>query len=68
MGNEQSYEVLDVRLSTLETNTKNLEIKIEELLNVLNQLKGFINALKLIFYITAPIVGVVYWVKDHIKL
>ena len=68
MDNEQSYEALDIRLKVLETNTVKLEVKIEELLEALNQFKGVITTLKIIFYIAATLVAAVVWVKEHVKL
>lgn len=68
MDNEQSYEALDVRLKVLETNTLKLEGKIEELLEALNQFRGVITTLKIIFMVAAPLVAAVVWVKEHVKL
>lgn len=64
----QSYEALDVRLKALETNMEKLEGRIDELINILNQAQGVLNTLKVIFYITAPLVAGVIWLKDHVKI
>lgn len=68
MNEGQSYEVLDVRLKALETNMENLEGRIEELIKILNQAQGVLNTLKVIFYVTAPLVAGVIWLKDHVKI
>lgn len=57
MSEGQSYEALDVRLKALETNMEKLEGRIDELINILNQAQGVLNTLKVIFYITAPLVA-----------
>ncbi len=65
--NDTSYAALDARLSALEKNMEKLEGSIEELISVLQQWQGAVKALKTLFYIVAPVVGALYWIKDHVK-
>lgn len=68
MGSEQSYEALEIRLNALETKMEKLEKSIDALITVLQQGQGMIKTFKLIFYITAPIIGALIWIKEHVKL
>ena len=68
MGDEHSYEALDLRLNVLESKMEKLETKIDKLINVLQQGQGVIKTLKTIFYVTAPLIGAIIWIKEHVKL
>lgn len=59
---------LEYRLSQLEEKMNALECKIDTLLKIWEQSQGAWKAVKLFFYITAPVVAVVVWIKDHVKL
>ncbi len=59
---------LEYRLNQLEDKMKALDEKIETLLVIWEQSQGAWKAVKLFFYVTAPIVAALAWAKDHVKL
>lgn len=59
---------LEYRLSQLEERMKALDEKIDILLKIWEQSQGAWKAVKLFFYITAPLVAAVIWIKDHVKI
>lgn len=59
---------LEYRLSQLEDKMKALDEKIDTLLVIWEQSQGAWKALKLFFYISAPVVAFIVWVKDHVKI
>lgn len=64
----QSYAELNLRLEAVEHKLEKIDKHIEEFLEIWNQSLGVWKALKLVFYVTAPIVAVSVWLKDHVKL
>lgn len=59
---------LEYRLSQLEDRMKSLDEKIDVLLKIWEQSQGAWKAVKMFFYITAPLVAAVVWIKDHVKI
>ncbi len=59
---------LEYRLNQLEDRMKALDEKIETLLKIWEQGQGAWKAVKMFFYITAPLVAAVVWIKEHVKL
>ncbi len=64
----QSYEELNLRLENVEKKLEKIDKHIEEFLEIWNQSLGVWKVLKLLFWITAPIVAAMVWLKDHVKL
>lgn len=59
---------LEYRLSQLEEKMNALECKLDILIKIWEQSQGAWKTIKLLFYILAPIVGAIVWMKDHVKL
>lgn len=59
---------LEYRLNQLEEKMQALDAKIETLLKIWEQSQGAWKAVKMFFYITAPLVAAIIWIKDHVKL
>lgn len=59
---------LEFRLSQLEDKMKALDEKIDTLIKIWEQSQGAWKAIKVFFYVTAPLVGAAIWIKDHVKL
>jgi len=59
---------LEYRLTQLEEKMKALDDKIGLLLAIWEQSQGAWKAVKVFFYITAPLVAALVWIKDHVKI
>jgi hypothetical protein len=59
---------LEHRLEELEQKLDKLEGQIDSLIGLWNQSLGVFKFLKLMFYITAPFIAAVMWVREHVKL
>lgn len=59
---------LEYRLDQLEDKMTALEGKIDSLIRIWEQSQGAWKTVKMLFYIIAPIVGAIVWMKDHVKL
>jgi hypothetical protein len=60
---------LDTRIRNIVSEeTSELKEKVDEVHKLMVRLEGASYLAKLLFFIVAPIVGALVWVKDHIKL
>lgn len=55
-------------ITASETLRKENAPKIDELITMLTVSKGILVVTRGLLFIAAPVVGFIYWVKDHVKL
>ena len=78
MMDQEDYrqELREIKTLLLEIDTKvslhlaeeeELRPKLQELVEILQKSKGAIALIKFVFYVIAPVLGGVYWLRDHFK-
>jgi hypothetical protein len=68
---EEIKSILDDLVLKFETHLtleQEYKPKIMEVITLLEQSKGVIIFLKAVLYISAPVAGLIYWLKEHVKL
>ncbi len=58
---------LHVRVAHIEESIAKLDKVSEKLDTFLAQGKGIAKMLQILFYVVGPLVGVIYWIKEHVR-
>lgn len=58
---------LRVRVTHIETSLVKIDHISEQLDTFLKQGQGVAQMLKILFYVVGPLVGAIYWLKDHLR-
>lgn len=61
-------ERLDTRIKQVDIANALLKSKVDDIYELMIRLQGAGSLAKLLFFIIAPAIGVLVWLKDHVKL